>query len=337
MKPHQSTIKTGINADVKTDVKSRTTSPLISLIVPVLNEEQSVAMFMDVVADKLAGLRLEIIFIDDGSTDNTLAFLRQISMNDSRVKIIKLSRNFGKEAALTAGINHCNGDVAIPVDVDLQDPLEIIHDFIAKWRDGYDVVHGVRNDRQDDSFLKRYSASKYYQLFNLVSDLKMTPHAGDFRLLDRKAINALRELPERVRFMKGLFTWIGFSTAEVHYRRLKRTKGESKFNFKGLFRFGLDGVISFSSMPIRVWSVVGMMIAIPAIIFMFFIIIKTLVLGIDVPGYASIVSIVLFIGGIQFITLGVIGEYVGRIFTEVKGRPIYIIDETISASSKPDE
>ena len=307
-------------------MKARPANPLISLIVPVFNEEQSLAVFMDAVVNKLAGLQLEIIFIDDGSTDNTLLLLRQISSTNGHVQVIKLSRNFGKEAALTAGINLCNGDVAIPVDVDLQDPLEIIHDFISKWQDGFDVVHGVRNDRQNDGFLKRYSASKYYQIFNFISDMKMTPHAGDFRLLDRKAINALRELPERVRFMKGLFTWIGFSTTEVHYRRLKRNRGQSKFNFKRLFRFGLDGVISFSSMPIRVWSVIGMMIAIPAIIFMFYIIIKTLLMGIDVPGYASIVSIVLFIGGIQFITLGVIGEYVGRIFTEVKGRPIYIIE-----------
>ena len=213
-------------------IKVRVANPLISLIVPVFNEEQSVAMFMDAVVNKLAGLRLEIIFIDDGSTDNTLVFLRQISATNNHVQVIKLSRNFGKEAALTAGINLCNGDVAIPVDVDLQDPLEIIHDFISKWQDGFDVVHGIRNDRQNDGFLKRYSASKYYQIFNFISDLKMTPHAGDFRLLDRKAINALRELPERVRFMKGLFTWIGFSTAEVHYRRLKRTQGKSKFNFK---------------------------------------------------------------------------------------------------------
>ena len=165
----------------------------------------------------------------------------------------------------------------------------------------------------------------------------MTPHSGDFRLLDRKAVNALLELPERVRFMKGLFTWIGFSTTEVSYRRLKRAEGQSKFNFKQLFRFGLDGVISFSSMPIRIWSVIGMVIAIPAIIFMFYIVIRTLFMGIDVPGYASTVSIVLFLGGIQFITLGVIGEYVGRIFIEVKGRPIYIIEETISASTKNDD
>ena len=318
-------------------IKARVANPLISLIVPVFNEEQSITMFMDAVVNKLAGLRLEIIFIDDGSTDNTLVLLRQVSATNGHVQVIKLSRNFGKEAALTAGINLCNGDVAVPVDVDLQDPLEIIHDFISKWQDGFDVVHGVRDDRQNDGFLKRYSASKYYQIFNFISDLKMTPHAGDFRLLDRKAIFALRELPERVRFMKGLFTWIGFSTTEVRYRRLKRNQGQSKFNFKRLFRFGLDGVISFSSMPIRVWSIVGMMIAIPAIILMFYIIIKTLLMGIDVPGYASIVSIVLFIGGIQLITLGVIGEYVGRIFTEVKGRPIYIIEETISAPAETND
>ena len=318
-------------------IKARVANPLISLIVPVFNEEQSLAMFMDAIDNKLAGLRLEIIFIDDGSTDNTLVLLRQISAKSNYVQVIKLSRNFGKEAALTAGINHCNGDVAIPVDVDLQDPLEIIHDFIAKWKDGFDVVQGVRDDRQNDGFLKRYSASKYYQIFNYISDFKITPHSGDFRLLDRKAINALRQLPERVRFMKGLFTWIGFSTAEVRYRRLKRSKGHSKFNFKQLFRFGLDGVISFSSLPIRVWSFVGMVMAIPAIIFMFYIVIKTLLMGIDVPGYASMISIVLFLGGIQFITLGVIGEYVGRIFTEVKSRPIYIIEETISASAKVDD
>ena len=329
MSTYQSTTNPGI--------KVRVGNPLISLIVPVFNEEQSLAMFMDAVVNKLAGLRLEIIFIDDGSTDNTLVLLRRISATNNHVQVIKLSRNFGKEAALTAGINLCNGDVAIPVDVDLQDPLEIIHDFISKWQDGFDVVHGIRNDRQNDGFFKRYSASKYYQIFNFISDLKMTPHAGDFRLLDRKAINALRELPERVRFMKGLFTWIGFSTAEVHYRRLKRTQGQSKFNFKQLFRFGLDGVISFSSMPIRVWSILGMMMTVPAIVFMFYIIIKTLLMGVDVPGYASIVSIVLFIGGIQFITLGFIGEYVGRIFTEVKGRPIYIIEETISAPAETDD
>ena len=318
-------------------IKSRAANPLISLIVPVFNEEQSLPMFMDTVVNKLAGLRLEIIFIDDGSTDNTMLLLRQISAMNNHVQILKLSRNFGKEAALTAGLNHCNGEVAIPVDVDLQDPLEIIHDFVAKWREGFDVVQGVRHERQNDGFLKRYSASKYYQIFNYISDLKMTPHSGDFRLLDRKAINALMELPERVRFMKGLFTWIGFSTTEVSYRRLKRSEGQSKFKFKQLFRLGLDGVISFSSMPIRIWSVIGMVIAIPAIIFMFYIVIRTLFMGIDVPGYASIVSIVLFLGGIQFITLGVIGEYVGRIFIEVKGRPIYIIEETILASAKNDD
>jgi len=318
-------------------IKSRAANPLISLIVPVFNEEQSLPMFMDTVVNKLAGLRLEIIFIDDGSTDNTMLLLRQISAMNNHVQILKLSRNFGKEAALTAGLKHCNGEVAIPVDVDLQDPLEIIHDFVAKWREGFDVVQGVRHERQNDGFLKRYSASKYYQIFNYISDLKMTPHSGDFRLLDRKAINALMELPERVRFMKGLFTWIGFSTTEVSYRRLKRSEGQSKFKFKQLFRLGLDGVISFSSMPIRIWSVIGMVIAIPAIIFMFYIVIRTLFMGIDVPGYASIVSIVLFLGGIQFITLGVIGEYVGRIFIEVKGRPIYIIEETILASAKNDD
>jgi len=306
-----------------------TQNPLISLILPVHNEVLSLPAFFAAIDQKLAGLKLELLFIDDGSSDETVSYLRQAAQQDDRIRVIKFSRNFGKEAGLTAGLDHCRGDVAIPVDVDLQDPIEVIHDFIAKWREGYDIVHGVRTDRSDDSPFKRISATRYYWLFNAVSDLKMVPHSGDFRLLDRKAIEALKRLPERVRFMKGLFTWVGFRAAEVHYRRAKRTSGISKFNTTKLLRFGLDGLISFSSLPIRIWSVIGMMIAIPALTFMIYIIFKTLILGVDVPGYASLVTITLFLGGIQLITLGIIGEYVGRIFTEVKARPVYIIEEQI--------
>ena len=212
--------------------------------------------------------------------------------------------------------------------------LKIIHDFISKWQTGSDVVHVIHNDRQNDGLFKRYSASKYYQIFNFISDLKMTPNAGDFYLLAREAINALRELPERVRFIKRLFTWIGLSTAKVHYRRLKRTQDQSKFNLKQLLKFYLDGEINSSSMPFWVWSVVGMIMTIPAIVLMFHVIIKTLLIGVDVPGHASIVLIFLFIGGIHFITLGFIRERVGRIFKEVKSRSIYIIEETIFAQVK---
>ena len=308
-------------------------TPLISLILPVYNEALSLPGFFAAVEEKLAGLKLELLFVDDGSSDDTVEYLRHMAVQDDRIRVIKFSRNFGKEAGLTAGLEHCRGDVGIPVDVDLQDPLEVVHDFIEKWREGYDVVHGVRSDRSDDDHFKRISASRYYTLFNMVSDLKMVPHSGDFRLLDRKAIEALKRLPERVRFMKGLFAWVGFRSAEVHYRRAKRAAGTSKFNATKLLRFGLDGLISFSSLPIQIWSIIGMLIAIPALAFMIFIIFKTIILGVDVPGYASLVTIVLFLGGIQLITLGIIGEYIGRIFTEVKARPVYIIEEEFGCAN----
>ena len=276
-------------------------NPLISLVLPVYNEAASIKDCMTAINSSLNGLNLEIIFVD-GSTDGTLKILRKIVEKDNRVKIIKFSRNFGKEAALTAGLEHCIGDATIPVDVDLQDPIETIHEFVAKWRKGYDIVHGVRRDRSEDSLFKRLTANRYYQVFNFLSETKMTPHSGDFRLLDRKVVNALKKLPERVRFMKGLFSWVGFSATEIYYSRMKRASGNSKFSLKKLLKFGLDGLISFSSLPLRVWSIIGVLIAIPALIFMLFIVIKTLVFGVDVPGYASIVTIILFIGGIQLIT-----------------------------------
>jgi glycosyltransferase involved in cell wall biosynthesis len=303
--------------------------PLVSLIVPVFNEVSSLHYFFSAVNEELKGLKLELLFIDDGSTDGTIDSLRLAAANDNRIRVIKFSRNFGKEAALTAGIDYCRGDVAIPIDVDLQDPINVIPQFVSKWREGYDVVHGVRSDRQEDGFFKRMSANHYYSLFNIFSDLKMIPHAGDFRLLDRKVVFELRRMPERVRFMKGLFSWVGFHSTEVRYRRKRRTAGASKFNFISLFRFGLEGFINFSSLPMRVWSFVGVLIAIPSLALMLFIVFKTLFLGVDVPGYASLISVVLFLGGTQLISLGIIGEYISQIFTEVKNRPIYIVEEEI--------
>ncbi len=303
--------------------------PLVSLIVPVFNEASSLRYFFSAVNEELKGLKLELLFIDDGSTDGTIDSLRLAAANDNRIRVIKFSRNFGKEAALTAGIDYCRGDVVIPIDVDLQDPINVIPQFVSKWREGYDVVHGVRSDRQEDGFFKRMSANHYYSLFNIFSDLKMTPHAGDFRLLDRKVVFELRKMPERVRFMKGLFSWVGFHSTEVRYRRKRRSTGTSKFNFISLFRFGLEGFINFSSLPIRVWSFLGVLIAIPSLALMLFIVFKTLFLGVDVPGYASLISVVLFLGGTQLISLGIIGEYISQIFTEVKNRPIYIVEEEI--------
>lgn len=306
--------------------KKRPDNPLISLVVPVLNEEKALASFFSGVNKVLGSLRLEIIFIDDGSYDQTFSYLQAYAEHDPRLVLIKLSRNFGKEAALTAGLDYAKGDVVIPVDVDLQDPIDVILQFLEKWRAGYDVVHGVRADRSEDSYTKRTSAHVFYKVFNHISDIRMSPHAGDFRLLDRSVVLALRTLPERVRFMKGLFSWVGFSSAEVKYQRCARQTGDSKFGIVRLFRFACDGIFSFSSLPLRIWSFVGTLIAVPSLLFMVFIVVKTLLLGRDVPGYASLASIILFIGGIQLISLGFIGEYVGRIFTEVKQRPPYIIE-----------
>lgn len=307
----------------------RPEQPLITLVAPVFNESKMLGRFFAEVSTTLKGLKLELILVDDGSQDDTYEKLITYAVKDPRINIIKLSRNFGKEAALTAGIDKATGHVVIPVDVDLQDPLHIIHEFITAWKDGYDIVRGVRADRSEDTFLKRSTATQFYKVFNWVSDIEMEPHAGDFCLLDRSAVEALKQMPERVRFMKGIFSWVGFASTQVHYQRHPRLEGATKFNFTKLFHFALDGIFSFSSVPIRIWSFIGTLIAIPAFLYMAFIIIKTLVFGQDVPGYTSLISIILFMGGVQLISLGVIGEYIGRIFVEIKARPLYIIEKEV--------
>ncbi len=313
----------------KQEKPTRPAKPLITLIIPVFNESAVLADFMDEVDKTLKGLKLELLFVDDGSRDDSFAKLFAYAQKDSRITIIKLSRNFGKEAALTAGIDRAQGDVVIPVDADLQDPLPIVHDFIAAWRKGYDIVHGIRDDRHKDSFFKRNTAHQFYKLFNRISDIEMQPHSGDFRLLDRVAVDALKQMPERVRFMKGLFSWVGYSATQIYYQRQARQNGTSKFKPLKLFSFALDGIFSFSSLPIRIWSFVGTLLVIPSFFYMAFIILKTLVLGQDTPGYASTISVVLFIGGVQLISLGIIGEYIGRIFIEVKARPPYLIEKEV--------
>lgn len=306
--------------------KPRPEDPLISLIAPVLNEAAALDRFFEVVDEKLTGLRLEILFVDDGSTDDTVRRIVARSARDPRIKLLKLSRNFGKEAALTAGVDACVGDVAIPFDVDLQDPVEVVYEFLEKWREGYDVVYGVRGDRTTDARSKRGSASLFYRVFNSIADAPIPQHAGDFRLLDRSAVNALKQMPERVRFMKGLFSWVGFRQTEVVYKREPRIHGVTKFTGLKLVRLALDGFLSFSSAPLRASSLIGAALAVPSFLYLSVIIGKTLIFGVDVPGYASTISVVLFMGGVQLIILGVIGEYLSMMFTELKQRPIYIVD-----------
>jgi glycosyltransferase involved in cell wall biosynthesis len=306
----------------------RPADPLLSLVVPVLNEEESIDVFLATVVPFLdgAGLRFEVVFVNDGSRDNTLGHLLDRGMRDRRLKIVNLSRNFGKEAALTAGIDHARGDILIPMDVDLQDPPELIGRFIERWREGYDIVYGVRSLRDTDTAAKRVSASWFYWVFNSMSPVSIPAHAGDFRLVDRRAVEVLRQLPERNRFMKGLFAWVGFNAIGVAYERPQRAAGASKFNLWRLWNFALDGVVSFSTVPLRASFYIGVAIATVSVLYALFIVTRVLLFGIDTPGYASLLIAVLLMGAIQLLSLGVIGEYLGRLFLEVKGRPIYVVE-----------
>jgi polyisoprenyl-phosphate glycosyltransferase len=271
----------------------------------------------------------EILFIDDGSTDQTLAAIVAARMREPRVRALSLSRNFGKEAALSAGLDHARGRAVIPMDVDMQDPPEVLPEMVAKWLDGYEMVFGVRRCRATDSFAKRLTAGLYYRAHNMVSQDKIPENAGDFRLLDRKVVEVIRALPERNRFMKGLFAWAGFKQAAVEYDRVEREHGRSKFNYWKLWTLALDGITSASTVPLRIWSYVGAVVAMFALGYAGFIAVRTLAFGIKLPGYASIMVSVLFLGGVQLISLGVLGEYVGRILTEAKQRPLYVVREAI--------
>ncbi len=273
-------------------------------------------------------LNYDIVCVNDGSKDNTLSLLIEHHYKDPRIKVINLSRNFGKEAAMSAGLDYTEGEAVIPIDADLQDPPELIMEFLEKWREGYDVVYGVRKSRQGESWIKKLTAQYFYRFIGKISTIPIPPDTGDYRLMDKKVIHALRRLPERNRFMKGLFSWVGYKQVPVYFVREPRKLGKTSFNYWKLWNFALDGITSFSSVPLKVWSYTGLIISIIAFIYGSFLFFKTLILGIDLPGYASTIVIILFLGGIQLISLGVIGEYVARIYEEIKQRPLYLVRET---------
>jgi glycosyltransferase involved in cell wall biosynthesis len=302
---------------------------LLSLVVPVYNEEQAIPKFVARALPvlKSLGVDYELLFVDDGSVDGTRAALRALRAKNKRIRMVGLSRNFGKEAALSAGLDHARGDVIVPIDADLQDPPELIREFLARWSEGYDVVYGVRADRSSDTPVKRTTSSLFYRAFNLLAESPIPADSGDFRLMDRRVVDVLRRLPERNRFMKGLFAWVGFRSTGVPYARETRRAGRSKFGLLRLWRFALDGVTGFSTLPLRMWTFIGLAIALFAFVFGANIIYRTVVYGIDVPGYASIMVVMLFLGSVQLITLGVIGEYVSRLFVEGKQRPLYVVDD----------
>ena len=246
--------------------------------------------------------------------------------NFKNIRIINFSRNFGKEAALTAGLDKARGETAIPIDVDLQDPPELIKELVARWREGYDVVLAKRADRTSDSFAKRVSADLFYKLNGKISNVDIPNNVGDFRLMSKRVIEALKQLPENQRFMKGLFAWVGFKTVVIEYVREKREAGQSSFNGWKLWNFALDGITSFSTLPLRIWLYIGALVSFLSFLYGSFIILKTLIFGVDLPGYASLAVIMLFLGGIQLIGIGILGEYIGRIYSESKRRPSYIIE-----------
>jgi polyisoprenyl-phosphate glycosyltransferase len=310
------------------------TVPILSIIVPVKDEEEAIAPFIarvGAVLDRLddpAAKAWEILFVDDGSSDATLPAIIAANQADPRIRAISFSRNFGKEPALSAGLDFAQGAAVIPIDVDLQDPPEVIGDMIKAWRAGHEVVYGVRRNRASDSLPKRLTADLYYRAHNRLSHDKIPEHAGDFRLLDRKVVDVIKAMPERNRFMKGLFAWSGFKQTAVEYDRVERSVGTTKFRYWKLWTLALDGITSASTAPLRIWSYIGVIVALLSFLYALYIIIITIITGIDAPGYASLMTAVLFFGGLQLISLGVLGEYVGRILVETKQRPLYVVRET---------
>lgn len=311
---------------------------LISVVVPFHNEAGGVEGFyreLRAVLEALAPHRFELVCVDDGSSDATLAELVALTERDPRVRVLELSRNFGKEAALTAGIDAARGDAVVAMDADLQDPPALIARLVEEWLRGADVVLARRSDRSSDSFLKRSTAGLFYRIHNRLSSVTMPENVGDFRLLDRVAVDALKSLPERQRFMKGLFAWIGFKTATVDYARRARASGETKFSGWRLWNFALEGITSFSTVPLRIWTYVGAFGALLTFLYALFIIVRTLMLGIDVPGYASLLVAVLFIGSLQLLSVGLLGEYIGRVYMETKQRPVYVVRREFGARDGP--
>ena len=309
---------------------------LLSIVAPVYNEAEAIPIFLcalDAALGRLRGIAWEVVFVNDGSTDETLAVLEHEAEIRGNIVVVDLSRNFGKEAALTAGLDFAGGDAVVPMDVDLQDPPELIERMLALWQEGWEVIVARRLDRINDGHAKRVTARVFYRLMSRISSPTLPEDVGDFRLMDRRVVEAIRHLPEKRRFMKGLFAWVGFRTTEVTYERPARSAGRTKFNTWRLWNLALEGITSFSTLPLRIWTYFGAAIASVAFLYGTFIVARTLVRGIDVPGYASLTVLILFFGGIQLVTLGVIGEYLGRTYEEAKRRPVYIVRAWIKSAA----
>lgn len=299
----------------------------LSVVIPFYNEGPNIEALFARLVPVLDGLDMdwEVVCVNDGSRDDTIDRLLDVHDREARVKVVDLSRNFGKELALSAGLSHTTGDAVVPMDADLQHPPELLPSFIAKWREGFDVVVAVRHARVGQSLKHRLFARLFYWVFDHLSEIKLPREVGDFRLMDRRVVEVINRMPERTRFMKGIFAWVGFRQAAIPYEQGERAGGDTKWGFVKLLRLSFDGLTAFSTFPLRVWSLVGMAVSGFAFVYILIRLIRTLFHGIDVPGYESLLVAVLFLGGIQLITLGIIGDYLGRVFAEVKGRPLFIV------------
>lgn len=301
---------------------------MLSIVCPFHNEEAMVELFfreIHAVMDKL-NKSFEVVCVNDGSTDKTLEKLLAIKQQYPNTRILNLSRNFGKEAALTAGLDYARGQAIIPIDADLQDPPFLIPALVEQWHNGFEVVLAKRADRSQDSFAKMLTANWFYKIHNKISPIDIPANVGDCRLMSRKVLEAIQQLPENQRFMKGIFAWVGFKTTVVEYKRDVRKAGETSFNGWKLWNLAMDGITSFSTVPLRIWLYLGLAISLLSFVYGSFIVLKTLIAGVDLPGYASLLTAILFLGGVQLIGIGVLGEYIGRMYMESKRRPVYIIE-----------
>lgn len=312
-----------------TQLHIRMPSQTLTVVVPAYNESAVLREFnarLMAVFDSM-DVDAAVLYVDDGSRDDTWEIIAGLSAADTRVAGLKLSRNFGKEAAMTAGLDQVDADAVMVIDADLQDPPELIPQFVERWREGCDVVYGQRLERDGESIVKRATAAAFYRVMQRLSSTSIPPDTGDFRLMSRRALDALRGLRERQRFMKGLFAWVGYRQCAFPYRRDRRHAGISKFNYWKLWNFALEGITSFSTAPLRIATYVGLVTALAAFGFGVWIVIKTLMFGNPVAGYPSLMTVVLFLGGMQMMALGAIGEYLGRLYMESKARPLYLVDQ----------
>jgi polyisoprenyl-phosphate glycosyltransferase len=309
----------------------------ISILIPAYNEQEVLSHLyerLNKFAGETSDYDFEFLFVNDGSRDRTLEIIKNYAEKDARVAYVNLSRNFGKETAMLAGLDHVTGDATVIIDADLQDPPELIPQMLKYWEEGYDDVYAKRTSRKGESWLKKTTSSAFYRVLQHSTRIPIQKDTGDFRLLDKRCVEALRQIRESQRYTKGMFSWIGYKKKEITYERDPRAAGETKWNYLKLLNFAIDGITSFTTSPLRISSVFGILVSLSAFIYIIYLVVRTIAFGTDLAGYPSMMAVILFLGGIQLLSLGVIGEYVGRIFNETKNRPLYFVEEYHAGSNK---